>query len=110
VRRVGGQRVYSESDLQWLHLCTRLRASGMTLPAIREYAALVREGTQTVRARHSLLRRHRERITDQIQELHRRLDLVSHKVTMYEEHLAGERGDPLWTGTCLPEEQHPPLG
>ncbi|MEU9019426.1 hypothetical protein [Actinomadura sp. NPDC048394] len=30
------------------HLCTRLRASGMPLPMIREYAALVREGPATV--------------------------------------------------------------
>ncbi|MEV0622437.1 hypothetical protein AB0I81_54610 [Nonomuraea sp. NPDC050404] len=55
-----------------------------------------------------LLRRHRERVTEHIQELHHCLDLVSRKVAMYEEHLAGGRGDPLWTGTCLAEEQHPP--
>ncbi|WP_246080957.1 hypothetical protein [Nonomuraea mesophila] len=73
----------------------------MPLPAIREYAALVREGTHPVRARLDLLRRHRERVTEQAKELDRCLELVSHKVAMYEEHLAAERGDPLWTGTCL---------
>ncbi|MEV4085210.1 MerR family transcriptional regulator [Nonomuraea fuscirosea] len=105
VRRVGGQRVYSENDLRWLHLCTRLRASGMPLPAIREYAALVREGTRTMRARHALLRHRREHITDQIEELHRCLDLVSLKLAMYEEHLATDGDDPLWPGTCPTEEQ-----
>ncbi|MDL4813353.1 MerR family transcriptional regulator [Actinomadura opuntiae] len=96
VRRVGGQRVYGETELEWLHLCTRLRASGMPLDMIREYAALVRQGTSTVEARLSLLRDHRKRVTDQIEELNHCLDLISHKVAIYEKHLAGEGDDPLW--------------
>ncbi|WP_433145561.1 MerR family transcriptional regulator [Actinomadura nitritigenes] len=101
VRRVGGQRVYGEAELEWLYLCTRLRASGMPLPMIREYAELVREGTATVEARLSLLRDHRDRVTARIAELHGCLDLVSRKVAMYEEHLAAGGDDPLWTGSHL---------
>ncbi|GAA1673663.1 hypothetical protein GCM10009733_083440 [Nonomuraea maheshkhaliensis] len=75
----------------------------------RARGARPRGGTRTLRARHSLLRRHRGHITDRIQELHRCLDLVSRKVALYEEHLAGEHGDPLWTGPCPTDEQPPPL-
>jgi DNA-binding transcriptional MerR regulator len=100
VRRVGGQRVYGETELEWLYLCTRLRASGMPLDMIREYAALVRKGTATVEERLSLLRDHQKRVTAQIEELHHCLDLVSHKVAIYEEHLAGEGDDPLWPASC----------
>ncbi|GGQ24459.1 MerR family transcriptional regulator [Streptosporangium pseudovulgare] len=105
VRRVGGHRVYGESDLEWLYLCTRLRASGMPLPAIREYAALVREGKVTVQARLALLRSHQERVTAQIEELQRCLALVSRKVALYEEQLADDGSDPLWTGSCLSEHE-----
>ncbi|MBO2465332.1 MerR family transcriptional regulator [Actinomadura violacea] len=97
VRRVGGQRVYGDAELDWLYLCTRLRASGMPLPLIREYAALVREGMTTVEARLSLLREHRERVAAQMEELQGCLDLVSRKVAMYEDHLAADGDDPLWT-------------
>ncbi|QKG23340.1 MerR family transcriptional regulator [Actinomadura verrucosospora] len=104
VRRVGGQRVYGDAELEWLYLCTRLRASGMPLPMIREYAALVREGMPTVEARLSLLREHRERVAAQIEELQGCLDLVSRKVAMYEEHLAADGDDPLWTRSCAGED------
>lgn len=107
VRRVGGQRVYGEAELEWLYLCTRLRASGMPLPMIREYAELVREGTATVEARLSLLRDHRDRVTARIAELHGCLDLVSRKVAMYEEHLAAGGDDPLWTGSHLTGDARP---
>jgi DNA-binding transcriptional MerR regulator len=107
VRRAGGQRVYGEAELEWLYLCTRLRASGMPLPMIREYAALVREGTATVEARLSLLRGRQERVTAQIQELQGCLDLVSRKVAMYEEHLMAGGDDPLWTRSCAAGDAWP---
>lgn len=97
VRRVGGNRVYGETELEWLYVCSRLRASGMPLEMIREYAALVREGDGSVAARLSLLRQHRQRVLGQIEELNHCLDLVSHKVEMYEAQLAGDGDDPLWT-------------
>lgn len=103
VRRVAGHRVYGKSDLEWVTLCTRLRASGMSLPAIREYAALVREGTATVPARLAVLRSHQEQVTAQMEELRQCLALISRKVSLYEEQLVNDGGDPLWTGSCLAE-------
>ncbi|MGI5200288.1 MerR family transcriptional regulator [Spirillospora sp. CA-108201] len=105
VRRVAGHRVYGKSDLEWLNLCARLRASGMSLPAIREYAALVREGTATVPARLAVLRGHQERVTAQMEELQQCLALISRKVALYEEQLANDGSDPLWTGSCLAEHE-----
>lgn len=109
VRRIAGQRMYSERDVEWLYLCTRLRASGMSLESIREYAALVRAGDSTVEERLSVLRRHREHVTAQIAELNHCLDLISHKVALYEERFAGESGDPLWNGAGLAKKQRPSL-
>lgn len=105
VRRVGGQRVYSEADLNWLYLCTRLRASGMPLPTIREYVALVQEGETTMQGRLALLRSHQERVVAQIEELQGCLALVSRKVALYEAQLANDGSDPLWTGSCVVEPE-----
>jgi DNA-binding transcriptional MerR regulator len=101
VQRVNGRRVYSERDLEWLYLCTRLRASGMPLPAIRDYAALVREGVTTAQARLSLLRAHKERVTAQIEELNQCLTVISRKVAIYEDHLANGDPEPLWNASGL---------
>ncbi|MFJ9682170.1 MerR family transcriptional regulator [Streptomyces sp. NPDC101194] len=106
VRRVRGNRVYGEKDLEWLHLCTRLRASGMPLPAIREYAALVREGPTTLQARLALLHTHQQRITTQIEELSSCSALISHKVALYEEQISGGGNDPLLPSS-LPHQGEP---
>jgi DNA-binding transcriptional MerR regulator len=39
-----GRRTYSDSDLDWLDLCIKLRSSGMPLADIRRYTELVRRG------------------------------------------------------------------
>ena len=96
-RGLNGHRVYGEQDLEWLEMCSNLRASGMPLAGIRRYAELVRRGIGNEKERLALLRRHREHVTTQIQELTKCLDLISWKVKAYEDRLAqGTVGD-LWT-------------
>jgi DNA-binding transcriptional MerR regulator len=96
-RGPGGRRVYSEWDMEWLTLCTRLRASGMPLTAIRRYADLVRQGPGNEEDRLALLRRHQEHVTAQIGELTACLDLISFKVKLYEDRVAQDAADPLWS-------------
>jgi DNA-binding transcriptional MerR regulator len=74
-RALNGHRVYSEEDLEWLDTCSNVRASGMSLAAIRRYAELVRQGSGNEEERLTLLRQHRERVTTQISELSQCLDL-----------------------------------
>ncbi|WP_198042319.1 MerR family transcriptional regulator [Kitasatospora azatica] len=86
-RRAGGQRVYSEHDVDWLHLCVVLRGSGMPLPEIRRYTELARTGSGTEPDRIALLREHQTRVEAQLTELGRCLDLIKHKVAVYEDLL-----------------------
>ncbi|RIV39756.1 MerR family transcriptional regulator [Micromonospora radicis] len=86
-RDSGGRRVYHENDVDWLNLCMILRASGMPLPAIRRYTELVRAGDGTEAERLVLLRKHRERVLDQMDQLRKCLDLVNFKVGVYEDAL-----------------------
>ncbi|WP_345429710.1 MerR family transcriptional regulator [Actinoallomurus vinaceus] len=95
-RGPGGRRVYTEDDVDWLTVCVILRASGMPLPAIRRYTELVREGDGNEKERLALMRRHQERVTAQIADLTRCLDLVNHKVGVYEDILADQ------AATCRP--------
>jgi DNA-binding transcriptional MerR regulator len=87
-RALGGRRVYSEQDIEWLAVCTTLRASGMPLPVIRQYADLVREGAGNEEDRLALLRQHQQLVISQIQALTDCLGVISSKVRVYEDHLA----------------------
>jgi DNA-binding transcriptional MerR regulator len=86
-RGAGGRRIYSEHDIDWLAVCIKLRASGMPLPAIRQYAELVRQGAGNEEARLGIMREHRERVIEQIAQLHECLDLISGKIAVYERSL-----------------------
>jgi|SRR5690606_4580076 len=97
-RDSSGRRVYTEDDLEWIILCTKFRASGMPLTAIREYVDLVRAGPGNEKERLDLLRAHQEAVTAQIAELTESLRMITHKVNVYEAHLAEGTADRLWTG------------
>jgi DNA-binding transcriptional MerR regulator len=96
-RALNGRRIYTEDDVEWLSLCIRLRSSGMPLPALREYASLVRQGPGNEKGRLAVLRQHQERVSAQIAELTESLDLISRKVRIYEERLAQGTADRLWS-------------
>lgn len=91
-RDTSGRRVYTEHDIEWLAVCTKLRASGMPLPAIRRYAELVRAGVGNEQQRIALLREHREQVLAQMAELTECLKLISYKVDFYEECLGSFAG------------------
>jgi DNA-binding transcriptional MerR regulator len=85
-RSAGGRRVYTEHDVEWLNLCVVLRGSGMPLPEIRRYTELARTaGTEPQRL--DLLRTHQQRLRDQLAELGRCMDVITHKVACYEDYL-----------------------
>lgn len=84
-RDSGGRRLYGEEHVDWLTLCTFLRASGMPLPEIRRYTELVREGRGNEAERLELMRRHQKLLARQIAQLGECMDLISHKVRVYED-------------------------
>ena len=43
-RAPSGHRRYTDEDLRWIQMVTRLRATGMPIRDVRRYAALVRDG------------------------------------------------------------------
>jgi DNA-binding transcriptional MerR regulator len=94
-RDTGGHRLYSEWDLEWLEVCSKLRTSGMPLTAIRRYAELVRWGAGNEAERPSLLREHQQHVRGQIITLIECLELISFKVRLYETCLAEGWTDPL---------------
>jgi DNA-binding transcriptional MerR regulator len=92
IRDRGGRRVYSELHLSWLDLMDRLRRTGMSIAQMRQYTALVKQGSKTLRQRQKLLSQHRIRVEQTIAEWTQALKLIDSKIDFYGEWLTtGQR-------------------
>ena len=85
-RTVSGRRAYTDDDLRWITLVTRLRATGMPVREIRAYAELCRRGGHDAE-RLALLRAHRERVRARLAEVAGHLEAIDGKIALYEERL-----------------------
>jgi DNA-binding transcriptional MerR regulator len=84
VGRAGsGHRRYSERDLGWIELITKLRTTGMPIREVRRYAELVRAGDGNEDERLALLRAHRERVSAQLKTMAAYLDAIDMKIGYY---------------------------
>jgi len=95
-RKSNGRRVYTEDDVEWLDMCIKFRSSGMPLDTIRKYTDLVRQGPGNEQDRLALLRSHQDHVNAQIQDLNECLNVITHKVDIYQQHLAAGTADCLW--------------
>ena len=71
-RNHSGRRRYKDEDLKWISICTKLRATGMPIKAIRRYAQLVSAGPGNEQERLALLEAHRADVTAKLAEVARR--------------------------------------
>lgn len=82
-RDSGGRRVYHPDHIGWFDFISRLRATGMTIARIGEYARLVKRGRETLPDRIALLEDQRARIEEQQQALEDAQGLIDAKVKYY---------------------------
>src|SRR4051812_14521203 len=83
-RAVSGHRRYSDQDLTWIQMITRLRSTGMPIRDVRRYADLVRAGDGNESERLELLMLHRERVEAQLAQITSHLRAIDHKIGIYE--------------------------
>jgi DNA-binding transcriptional MerR regulator len=95
-RTHGNRRRYRQQDLDWISMCTRLRATGMPIRSIRRYAELVAAGRGNEQERLALLEAHRADVAAKLAEIQDNLKLIDHKVDVYRGRLAAGDADRLW--------------
>jgi DNA-binding transcriptional MerR regulator len=76
-------RRYSEAEIRWVTLLTKLRATGMPIRRIREYAELVRAGEGNEAERLALLEAHRDAVIEQLDAMRRNLEAIDYKIEIY---------------------------
>jgi len=99
-RRIVGSR-YQQQDLQWITMCTKLRATGMPIKTIRRYAQLVSAGRGNEQERLTLMEAHRAEVTAKLAEIQENLKLIDHKIDVYRGRLAAGDADQLWAPNRL---------
>jgi DNA-binding transcriptional MerR regulator len=95
-RTAGGQRRYQRLDLEWVTVCSRLRATGMPIRMIRRYAELVAAGHGNEQERLELMEAHRADVLARLAELQENLQLIDHKIDVYRGRVAAGDADHLW--------------
>lgn len=95
-RTSGGRRRYRELDLKWIVICTKLRATGMPIRGIRQYAELVAAGPGNEAERLALLEAHRADVLAKLAEIQENLKVIDHKIDVYRGSLAAGEADRLW--------------
>jgi DNA-binding transcriptional MerR regulator len=90
-RAQSGHRRHVAADLAWLDLLMRLRATGMPIRQMQEFAALRRRGPETARERRRLLVAHRQTVRARIQALEENMARLDEKIARLDERLAGMR-------------------
>jgi DNA-binding transcriptional MerR regulator len=86
-RNGSGHRRFTSEDLEWVVMITRLRATGMPIRRIREYAELVWAGEGNERERLAIMEAHREQVLERLAEIERNLALIDYKIGLYRDRL-----------------------
>jgi len=98
-RNDAGRRRYQQIDLDWIIICTKLRATGMPIKTIRRYTELVSAGHGNEQERLALMEAHRADVTAKLAEIQENLKLIDHKVDVYRGRLAAGEANQLWAPT-----------
>jgi DNA-binding transcriptional MerR regulator len=102
-RTAGGRRRYHQLDLDWIVICTKLRATGMPIKTIRRYAELITAGPGNEEERVALMEAHRADVTARLAEVQENLKVIDHKIGVYRGRLAAGDADQLWAPRRVPE-------
>ena len=86
-RAPSGHRRYTDADLGWITMLTRLRSTGMPIRTVRAYAELCRQSDGNEAARLDLLYSHRDRVLADLAEVTEHLGAIDHKIGVYENAL-----------------------
>jgi DNA-binding transcriptional MerR regulator len=115
-RSKSGLRDYDENDLMWIDFIKCMRSAGLPIEQLARYVQLFPQGDATVEARKKILQDQREQIRARIAELQRTLDLLDHKIAMYEKGVIPAERELLAAkdsskGTSsVPQEKSPSTG
>jgi len=83
-RNESGIRDYNELDLRRVDFIKCMRSAGLPVEVLIEYVGLVQQGDETIEARKEILKEQRELLAARMREMQKTLDILDHKIEVYE--------------------------
>lgn len=83
-RGASGYRVFSEENIRTLRLIECLKNTGMSLDDIHTFFEWVSLGDATMQQRYDMFLKQRRVVENQIEELHKTLEIIDFKCSLYE--------------------------
>jgi len=83
-RGANGIRDYNEIDLRRVEFIKCMRSAGLSIEVLIEYVGLVQQGDGTIETRKEILKEQRELLLVKMKELQKTLDILDHKINVYE--------------------------
>ena len=83
-RSEGGIRIFKDSDREWLSTIECLKKTGMPIREIKQFIDWCREGDKTISKRLDLIRRRRDAVLLQIEQINEALSVLEYKLWYYE--------------------------
>ena len=79
-RAKNGHRRYSDEDIIWIGFLKQLRATGMSIAQMKQFAELRRGGDTTVTQRREMLEQHRHSLEAQVQLIMDFMSVIDAKI------------------------------
>jgi MerR family transcriptional regulator, aldehyde-responsive regulator len=102
-RNASGIRNYGELDMRRVEFVKCMRSAGLPIEVLIEYVALVQQGDQTIEARKDILKEQREQLIARMAEMQKTLDILDHKIEVYENAVLKKEQGMLQTEDQVPE-------
>jgi DNA-binding transcriptional MerR regulator len=102
-RSESGIRDYNEIDIRRVEFIKCMRGAGLPIDVLIEYVGLVQQGDQTIEARKEILIEQRALLAARMKEMQKTLDILDHKIEVYENAVLKREKELLQTEDQIPE-------
>jgi DNA-binding transcriptional MerR regulator len=102
-RNGGGIRDYGEVDLRRVEFIKCMRSAGLPIEVLIEYVGLVQQGDRTIDARKEILKEQRKLLAARMEEMQKTLDLLDHKIEVYEKAVLKREKELIQVENQVPE-------
>ena len=96
-RNSSGIRDYTDLDLRRVEFIKCMRRAGLPVEVLIEYVGLVQQGDKTIEARKEILREQRGLLAARMSEMQKTLDILDHKIDVYENALLKKEKEMIQT-------------
>jgi MerR family transcriptional regulator, aldehyde-responsive regulator len=96
-RKASGIRDYTDLDLRRVEFIKCMRSAGLPIEVLIEYVGLVQQGDKTIEARKEILKEQRVLLAARMSEMQKTLDILDHKIEVYESALLKKEKEMIQT-------------